>query len=157
MVSTLTKILVPVVALVAIGGFCLFVIGADEELRYDYELELTDSFIGYNGDIIKADEGKQFAIVHVTGYNKSVAGGATENPYIWEWNLVADGITYTYDMKHYRHPDHGEDSREIPMGETGSFVVVFQVIKTLSADDITVKTAYTLGNVNTIYDDTLIQ
>lgn len=156
MVSLLTKILVPIVAIIAVGGLCLFVLGADEECRYDYEVELTDSFVGYNGIIEKPGAGKQYAIVHVTAANDSVAGGASTNPYIWEWTIEADGITYTHTLDHYGHPEHGEADKEIAMGDTGSFVVVFEIDKTLSKADLDVNTKYNRDLVVLIHDDSLI-
>ena len=156
MVSTAVKILVPV-AVIAIVGIAFFsVITSPEECRYDYEVELTDSFVGYNGVVEKAGDGKQYAIIHITAANDGVVGGISLNPYTWVWQIVADGIIYTHCLDHYSHPEHGESSMAIDMGSTGSYVVVLEVPKTLTMNDMEVTTEYSSSIVTLIHDDSLI-
>lgn len=156
MVSKAVKILVPVAIVVVIGAVFMFAMTASEECRYDYEVELTDSFVGYNGVIDKAGDGKQYAILHITATNESVAGGVNLNPYTWEWNILAKGITYTHCLDHYDHPQHGEHTMDIDMGSTASFVVVFEIPKDLTLGDLDITQKYSRSTVTMIHDDTLI-
>lgn len=141
---------VAVIALVAVFAFS----GSDgPDARYNYDIELTDTFINDNGFIERPTDGMQWAILTYTVTNDGYYSDVSTNPMTWEWELMAGGITYTYTMDTYSHP--GYVLSEVDKGETGSQTLVYSIPSSVILSDITVSQEYTIGSPDLVRDDTV--
>ena len=127
--------LVAVVAIVAISG------GSSDtsDARYNYDLELTDTFTTKEGFIDTAPSGMQWGIITYTAVNDRMSELST-NPLVWMWKLTANGIEYTDTLYTYDHP--GYALKDVPKGETVSQTLVYSISQDLKASDITVSESY---------------
>lgn len=132
---------VAVILLVAAFAFS----GSDgPDARYDYEVELTDTFVNENGFIERPTDGMQWAILSYTVTNDGYYPYVSTNPMTWEWELTVHGITYTYSMDTYSHP--GYVLSEVDNGETGSQTLVYSIPSSVVLSDITISQEYIIGS-----------
>ena len=127
--------LVAVIAIVAISG------GSSDtsDARYNYDLELTDTFTTKEGFIDTAPSGMQWGIITYTAVNDRMSELST-NPLTWMWKLTANGIEYTDTLYTFDHP--GYALKDVSKGETVSQTLVYSIPQDLKASDITVTEAY---------------
>lgn len=141
---------VAVIALVAVFAFS----GSDgPDARYNYDIELTDTFVNDNGFIERPTDGMQWALLTYTVTNDGYYSDVSTNPMTWEWDLSVNGITYTYTMDTYSHP--GYVLSEVEKGETGSQTLVYSIPSSVILSDITVSQEYTIGSPDLVRDDTV--
>ncbi len=134
-----------------IGAIILFVISAsiyfgipDEvdsgSVRYDYDVEIVDSFESKSGYVYTADIGTQFVIVTWTVANDSFEDGFSTDDLIFQADVVAGGLSYTPRVIGFDHP--GYVSATIVMGHTASFVYVYQIPEGFAVEDIGMEFEY---------------
>lgn len=141
-----SKKIVAIVAVVVIVFVALMLIptNKDVEARYDYEMEITDSFQTSYGYKEMSGAGENFIILTIRIANDSYDDGITTNPYINVWTVVIDGIFYEYSNDTYSYP--GYELRKIGVGATLTYHLVFEVPDWATADDIAVEHSWDIGS-----------
>lgn len=127
-------VIVVVIAIIAIAAS-----GGDDkpaDARYDYTLEVTDSFIGDDGEVVTAPSGNDFAILTIAIANDHYDSGITTNDMINRWTVTVDGIEYSSSVWGFDHPLYVLGS--ITEGSEVTYALVFQVPDGTVAEDVTV-------------------
>ena len=143
------KVIIGAVVLIAIIAVAAIAIGGGSsddtpEARYNYKIELADSFAwtGESGTAYTEhpDAGKQYAILTYKAVNDSYDDGISTNALIWEWKVIIDGVSYTCDFDTFSHP--GYQLVTAGVGGTATQCMVFQIPTTVALGDITVSQEY---------------
>ncbi len=139
------KLPIAAIVMVIVCAVMYFSIPGDVDsgdVRYDYVVELTDSFESTSEyrDVVTAPAGKQFAVVTWTIANDSFKDGFSTNDLIFQSDVVVDGLIYTPQIIGFEHP--GYVSASIAEGHTASFVYVYQIPAGTSVDGVEVVFEY---------------
>ncbi len=144
-------ILIIVLALLAI----FLIIGAsgssDPDVRYNYEDNAVDGFMGKYG-YEKAKEGYVFVIVTIHAYNDR-ADSVSMSPLTWAWRVQAGGIEYSSDISTFSHPLY--KTGKILKGYHERFVIVFQIPQQY-ASNYTIKEDYQWGYEKVVRDTSIV-
>lgn len=142
------KVIIGIVAVLVVVVIAAAVIGGGDdspEARYNYKVELADSFqwTGESGTVYneKPDAGMQYAILTYTVYNDSYSDAISTNSIIWVWKIVADNIEYSDNIDTFSHP--GYKLVEVQKGGHATQVLVYQIPASLTESDIKVTQDYT--------------
>ena len=137
------KVIIGAVVVIAIIAIAAVAVGGGDkspDVRYNYEAELSDSFLTSTGYLQTASEGMQYLVVVYTVYNDKWSDGVTTNDIVWQWKATADGISYSSTVVGYLHPDY--QLVTIEKGGHATSVEVFEVPDTLTMSDITISQDY---------------
>lgn len=134
---------IAIVAILAVVVIAASMGSSGPNAHYNYDIELTDTFVDEEGFIERPIDGMQWAILSYTVTNDGYSPYVSTNPLTWEWTLAVNGLTYTYTSDSYSHP--GYDLKEVRKGETDSQTLVFSIPVSFGLSDITVSQDYTLG------------
>ena len=137
------KVIIGAVVVIAIIAIAAVAMGGGDkspDVRYNYEAELSDSFLTSTGTLQTASDGMQYLVVVYTAYNNKWSDGITTNDIIWQWKATANGISYSSTVIGYLHPDY--QLITIEKGGHATSVEVFEVPDTLTMSDITVSQDY---------------
>ena len=134
---------IAIIAVLAVVVIAASMGSSGPDARYNYDIELTDTFVNEEGFIERPIDGMQWAILSYTVTNEGYSPYVSTNPLTWEWTLGVNGLTYTYTSDSYSHP--GYDLKEVRMGGTDSQILIFSIPATFGLSDITVSQDYTLG------------
>ncbi|MDO5861836.1 MAG: hypothetical protein Q4Q58_03470, partial [Thermoplasmata archaeon] len=117
-----TKIIIGVVVVLAVILLAAAAMsGSDKtEVRYNYEIELTDSFTSDSGYEVTSGTSTQFAIVTWTVANDSYSSGFSTNSLTFDVELTVGGLTYSTSAYMFSHP--GYVLATIEQGHQASFV-----------------------------------
>ncbi len=140
-VKVIGAIVVVVVIIVAIAAVVVVMSDDDKggKVRYDYEIEIVDSF--YDGTFNETpSSGNQFAIVTFTVVNDSYEDGFDTNMTIFDVDLKVGSTTYPTSFYTFLHP--GYLLTDIMVGETASFVYVYEVPSGTTVSSISVEMSY---------------
>lgn len=137
-----TKILIGVVVIVIVLIAIVAVASSDDEteVRYNYKVELADSFVTNSGYTETADAGKQYAIVTWTVANDSYDDGFSTNDLTFVTYVTVNGIQYRTTFENVSHP--GYKLETITAGHQDSFVCVYEIPSTAKLSDIEVTYDY---------------
>lgn len=82
--------------------------GSDEspEVRYDYGIEVADSFVGDDEYEVDAPSGSAFAIVTWRVANDGYADGFSTNDLIFQTEAVVDGVAHGTSFRGTAHPGY---------------------------------------------------
>ncbi|MDO5854062.1 MAG: hypothetical protein Q4Q62_08555 [Thermoplasmata archaeon] len=111
------------------------------EVRYNYSIEVTDSFTTDSGYTASSGTGSDFAIVTWTVANDSYSDGFSTNSLTFDADLTVNGLTYGTSAYMYSHP--GYLLATIEQGHSASFVYVYEVPDGTAVSDIEVSFEYT--------------
>ena len=137
------KVIIGAVVVIAIIAIAAVAVGGGDkspDVRYNYEAELSDSFLTSTGYLQTASEGMQYLVVVYTVYNDKWSDGITTNDIIWQWKATANGISYSSTVVGYLHPDY--QLVTVEKGGHATSVEVFEVPDTLTMSDITISQDY---------------
>lgn len=136
------KVAVAIVAVVVIVAVIAAVGSGDDspEVRYDYELEVADSFTSSSGYEETPSSGNQYVIVTWTVANDSYGDGFHTNDLFFQAKVVAGGVAYGTSIDMYTHP--GYLLGDILEGEKATFVYVYEVPAGIPAEDLDVQVHY---------------
>ncbi len=109
-------------------------------VRYDYDIEVVDSFETTLGYDYPAPIGKQYAVVTWTVANDSFEDGFSTSDLDFQADVVVDGLAYTPRVIGDLHPGH-LDAR-ITTGHQATFVYVYEIPAGTDAEDIDVSFEY---------------
>lgn len=127
----------------------------DSEARYDYHLELADSFETSYGFTEKPGADEIYAILTICIANDSYDKGITTNPLTNVWQLDIGSILYDYSMDSYSYP--GYELRTIAVGGTLTYHLVYEIPEGTTLEEIIVKHTWDIGAGPVFeFDDTLI-
>lgn len=139
-----TKILIGVVVIVIVLMAVVTVAASSDddktEVRYNYKVELADSFVTSSGYTETADAGKQYVIVTWTVANDSYDDGFSTNDLIFVTYVTANGLQYRTTADNYLHP--GYKLETITEGHEDTFVCVYEIPSTVQLSDIEVSYDY---------------
>ena len=121
------KVAVAIVAVVVIVAVIAAVGSGDDspEVRYDYGIEVADSFTSSSGYEETPSSGNQYVIVTWTVANDSYGDGFHTNDLFFQAKVVAGGVAYGTSIDMYTHP--GYLLGDILEGERAMFVYVYEV------------------------------
>ncbi len=145
--------IVTLVILVSAAVYTNFGAGVDSGARYNYELDLSDTFVSKEGHIERPEDGMQWAILSYAVTNDDYRPCVSTNRQVWEWRLMVDGQTYPSTNDSYDHP--GYVIRDVYRGETNYQTLVFSIPASVSLSDITVSQNYTIRNNGFEKDDSI--
>lgn len=129
-----------VIAIIAIAAVAMGGGDKSPDVRYNYEAELSDSFLTSTGTFQTASDGYQYLVVVYTVYNDKWSDGITTNDIIWQWKATANGVSYSSTVIGYLHPDYQLVTVEKSGHATSA--EVFEVPDTLAMSDITISQDY---------------
>ena len=136
------KVAVAIVAVVVIVAVIAAAGSGDDspEVRYDYELEVADSFTSSSGYVVTPSEGNQYAIVTWTVANDSYGDGFHTNDLFFQAKVVAGGVAYSTTVDMYTHP--GYLLGDILEGEKATFVYVYEIPAGIPTENLDVQVKY---------------
>lgn len=152
------KVIIGVVVVIAIIAIAAAAMsgGGDKspDVRYNYDAELSDSFLTSTGTLQEASDGYQYLVVVYTVYNDKWSDGVSTNSIIWQWKATANGVSYSSTVVGYLHPDY--QLVTVEKGGHATSVEVFEVPDTLTMSDITISQDYKDFSTPKIERDTSI-
>ena len=151
------KVIIGAVVVIAIIAIAAVAMGGGDkspDVRYNYEAELSDSFLTSTGTLQTASDGYQYLVVVYTVYNDKWSDGITTNDIIWQWKATADGVSYSSTVIGYLHPDY--QLVTVEKGGHATSAEVFEVPDTLTMSDITISQDYKDFSTPKIERDTSI-
>ena len=149
--------IVVVVIIMVIAAAAALGSGSDDspEVRYDYSIEVSDSFAEADGGVVNAPAGSTFAIVTWRVANDGYADGFSTNDLIFQTDAVVNGVAHGTSIWGTTHPGHMLG--EITEGSTASFVCVYEVPAGTTAQDVTMQMEYVMFDPPTMErDDSLL-
>lgn len=131
--------IVSVFAIMMIVFIAIAMSGSDDssnnEVRYNYTFEMTDSYVDDLGYTDEADVGRIFIIATITLANDGFKDGVSTNAFILDWKINTHyGVTYRASGHTIYHP--GYQDATINQGASLSYVVVFEVPKVTERSDV---------------------
>lgn len=122
-------ILLTLAAIITIGAVALITNnGGDSpaDVRYNYDLEVVDSYTDSYGDLVEANAGTTFVIATVTVANDHYEDGIKTNWITLNWTIkTSSGIDYDSCADTIFHPDYQDVT--INAGSVLTYAVVFEV------------------------------
>lgn len=131
-------ILLTLAAIITIGAVALIMNDGEEDpadVRYNYDLEVVDSYTDSYGDLVEANTGKTFVIATVTVANDHYKGGISTNWITMNWIIkTSSGIDYDSCADSIFHPDYQDVT--INKGSVLTYAVMFEVPDSIHESDI---------------------
>lgn len=140
------KVIIGIIAVVAVVVIVAAAFAgsssAPADGRYDYKVELADSFTSSTGYVEHPGAGMQYAILTYKVINDHASNIST-NPLTWDWTLKAKNLSYSMNFDTYSHP--GYKLVDVNEGGEATQVIVFEVPQDVTISDISMEWKYFLG------------
>lgn len=134
-------IMVPVL-IVAILIVALVMDGGEKpaDVRYDYDVEVVDSFMTGSGYEQESSPGEDYAIVTWVVVNDHYEDGFDTNILTFSTSVVVNGLSYTTTVDTYSHPDYKLVT--VLEGGSATFAYVYDVPEGTDPSDVEVQYEY---------------